>query len=101
MKPWELYDLDLTILGEMVVAHIKADEESFDLQMQITAWQTALLMNSTGNYKKRIKPEDLYTPLAELVEQKQKENEGFNPEERKRLQDELLQSFADSNVIIQ
>lgn len=97
LKPWELYDLDLSILGEMILANMKVEEESFDTKMQMVAWQTALLMNSSGNFKKKIKPEDLYTPLAE-AKKKEKQQE-FNPEEKKRLQDELLSAFAGSNVV--
>ena len=42
----------------MILSFIKAEEESFDLKMQMLSWQTALLMNSTGNFKKKIKPDD-------------------------------------------
>ena len=101
IKPWELYELDLVILGEMIVACMRAEEEAFDMQMQITAWQSALLMNSTGNFKKKIKPEDLYTPLADFVEKEKKKQEGFNPEDKQKLQEELLKSFGGSDVIIQ
>lgn len=85
----------------MILSFIKAEEESFDLKMQMLSWQTALLMNSTGNFKKKIKPDDLYTPLADIVEKGKRNNEGFDAEERKRLQEELLQSFKDSNIDIQ
>lgn len=45
-----------------------------DLELQTIAWQTALLMNSTGNYKKRIAPKDLYkSPYDEDGEEKKKE----------------------------
>lgn len=85
----------------MILSFIKAEEESFDLKMQMLSWQTALLMNSTGNFKKKIKPDDLYIPLADIVEKEKRKNEGFDAEERKRLQEELLQSFKDSNIDIQ
>lgn len=95
--------MDLSVLVDMIVAHSKCEEEEFDVQMNMLAWQTALLMNSTGNFKKKIKPKDLYIPLAEQKEQEKhkKQNEEFNPEERQKLQEELLQSFKDSQVIIQ
>ena len=39
---------------------VKKDEaDKIEVQQQIVAWQTALLMNATGNYKKQIKPSDL------------------------------------------
>lgn len=48
-------------------AQYRTEEELWDREYQRTAWQTALLMNATGNYgKKQIKPEQLYTsPFAE------------------------------------
>lgn len=85
----------------MILSFIKAEEEYFDLKMQMLSWQTALLMNSTGNFKKKIKPDDLYRPLADIVEKEKRKNEGFDAEERKRLQEELLQSFKDSSIDIQ
>ena len=47
----------------MVLAHTRAEEEAFDMQMILLSWQTSLLLNGTGNFKKKIKPTDLYTPL--------------------------------------
>lgn len=65
----------------------------------MVAWQTALLMNSTGNFKKKIKPSDLYTPMAEAREEvKMNTNK---PENKKELQDDLLSAFAGSNIVIQ
>lgn len=85
----------------MVLAHMKAEEESFDRDMMLLSWQTALLMNSTGNYKKKIKPDDLYIPLETQREKAKVQAEGFNPEKRQELQDELLSAFAGSDVMIQ
>lgn len=44
----------------MANAQFRSEEEAFDREYQRTAWQTALLMNATGNYKKQIKPDSLY-----------------------------------------
>lgn len=85
----------------MVLAHIRVEEESFDKDMMLLSWQTALLMNSTGNYKKKIKPDDLYVPLETQREKARVQAEGFNPEKRQELQNELLSAFAGSDVIIQ
>lgn len=83
----------------MILAQIKADEENLDEKMQIVAWQTALFMNSTGNYKKKIKPTDLYTPMAEVKEQ-EVETEVTGAEAKKKLQEELLSAFAGSDMVI-
>ncbi|HBI7084841.1 TPA: hypothetical protein K8M77_000312 [Clostridium perfringens] len=80
------------------MAHIRAEQEAIDSQMQMLAWQTALLMNSTGNFKKKIKPTDLYTPLAE-IDVKQKVE--YKPEDKKALQEELLSAFAGSDIVTQ
>lgn len=44
----------------MVIANAKKREEEVDLQLNLLAWQTSHIMNSSGNYKKQVKPEDLY-----------------------------------------
>lgn len=85
----------------MVLAFMRVEEESFDNNMIMLSWQTALLMNSTGNFKKKIKPDDLYTPLEAQKEKAKVQAEGFNPEKRQELQNELLSAFAGSDVIIQ
>lgn len=52
----------------------KDEKDKFDVDHQLTAWQTALLMNATGNFKKKIKVTDLIgeketekQPSAEVV----------------------------------
>lgn len=86
----------------MILAHNRIEEEEQDEKMQMLAWQTALLMNSTGNYKKKIKPKDLYTPMADakVQEQQSKYNKQNASEVKKQLQEELLSAFADSDVVI-
>lgn len=75
----------------MVEGYISFTEDEFDKSMNMLSWQTALLMNSTGNYKKQIKPKDLYDPNADedgplgVTKVSQAEHE--------RLQAELLQTF--------
>lgn len=97
LKPNELYQINLWDLSDMVKAYSRKEEDEFDSKMQMVAWQTAMLMNSTGNFKKRIKPEDLYTPISELKKQDEVQEE-FNPEKKKQLQDELLSTFSDSDI---
>lgn len=84
----------------MILAQIKVEEENLDEQMQIIAWQTALLMNSTGNYKKKIKPQDLYTPIGEIKENEEKQIELSGSDVKKKLQEELLSTFAGSDMVI-
>lgn len=52
---------------DLANAQYKAEEEHWDREYQKVAWQTALLMNATGNFgKKKITPELLYkSPFAE------------------------------------
>lgn len=85
----------------MILAHKEAEEEMFDKEMIKLSWQTALLMNSTGNYKKKIKPEDLYVPLDVQIEKARTKAEGFSQEKRQKLQNELLSAFAGSDIEIQ
>lgn len=55
-----MYDMDLDILSIMLKAEVDKEAHIYDLDMMKTAWQTAYLMNSTGNYKRPVKPEKLY-----------------------------------------
>ena len=83
----------------MISSKIRKDDEDFDVKMQMLAWQTALLMNSSGNYKKRIKPSDLYSPSNnEEVEKQEKFTKEDVAEVKRQLQEDLLSTFADSNL---
>lgn len=79
----------------MITAVSRCEEESFNIKMQMLAWQTSLLMNSTGNYKKKIKPTDLFSP-----EERETVEENISEDDKKKLkrqkQEELLKAFADS-----
>ena len=44
----------------MVEGKLSYERKMFDREMQRTAWQTSHIMNSSGNYKRAIKPEKLY-----------------------------------------
>lgn len=83
----------------MLEAEIRIEEEKLDFEMQVVAWQTALLMNSTGNYKKQIKPTDLYKSVGADRNKKVLSEEEIRLEkERKR--EELLKAFAGSEINI-
>lgn len=49
----------------MATAYYKRREQDMDEKMMILAWQTTHIMNSSGNYKKAIKPTDIYTSIFE------------------------------------
>ncbi|WP_193635910.1 hypothetical protein [Bacillus paranthracis] len=91
LKPEELFKLTMVELIDMVVAYNRKREQDLDLQMQVFAWQTALLMNSTGNYKKSIKATDLYKSSAEVAKAKA---EVMTREEKNRKLSELEAKFT-------
>lgn len=77
---------------DLANAQQRAEEEKWDREYQRTAWQTALLMNATGNYgKKQIKPEMLYkSPFEELAKNKandQKKDKEYVKAEQDKLKD--------------
>lgn len=64
--------------------------------MQRLAWQTAYLMNATGNFKKNIKPTDLYQSVFDRDEDQEDlslDKDGAI-EQREQLVKELLASFG-------
>lgn len=61
LTPSEFWDMGLVDFLDIANAIHEEDEHYWDRVYQVTAWQSALLMNATGNYgKKQIKPEMLY-----------------------------------------
>ena len=93
MSPSEAYSMDMRVLGDMISAHMRVQEEEFDERMSLLAWQTSLLMTATGNYKKGIKPKDLYVSIYERQAKEQKNSE---PVDIEALRTELLNTFSDS-----
>lgn len=73
---------------------LEHENKKHDNDMLKLAWQTAYLMNSTGNFKKDIKPTDLYTSVFAVEEI---EAEELTVEEakqqREQLAAELLATF--------
>jgi hypothetical protein len=76
-------------LVDMYEAYIEVFNEEYDIEMQRTAWFTALLMNASGNFKKRIKPEHLYTPL----EKQKKRTKEYQKEYVEKQREELKKKF--------
>ena len=68
MLPNQLYTIDLEDLINMIEAYKLKQMREFDQEMINLAWQTSLLMNSTGRYKKFIKATDLYKSIFNNVE---------------------------------
>ena len=75
----------------------KDEKDKFDVDHQLTAWQTALLMNATGNFKKKIKVTDLIgeketekPPTAEVEE--------VDREEKNRKLAELKSKFSNESI---
>ncbi|CUB09213.1 hypothetical protein BN2127_JRS1_00997 [Bacillus cereus] len=59
LKPNEFWNLTLSELVEMIRYHNKEETKKVEREEYTIAWQTALLMNATGNYKRAITPEKL------------------------------------------
>ncbi len=64
---------------------MQVEEEKIDINMQMLAWQTALLM-----------PEDLYKSI-DAMEHEEKEKQ-MTLEDKKKLQEELCEIFNINNV---
>lgn len=67
----------------------------YDTDVDIVAWQTSLLMNATGNFKKNITPDMLLKKNDESdpkSEDKPKSSR-LEKEEKKQLVEELLAKF--------
>lgn len=60
LLPNQLYSLELEDFCNMICAFELNQRRTFDQDMIKLAWQTSFLMNSSGRYKKNIKPKDLY-----------------------------------------
>jgi hypothetical protein len=87
--------MNLTELMDMIEARVWAENRDSDLDTQRVAWQTAHLMNATGNFKKKIMPTDLYNPMDDSVEGEEKVVKQFESTEQKEdyLQD-LMKKFG-------
>lgn len=91
LKPCELWFLSACELVDMYEAYVETLNEEFDQEMQRTSWFTALLMNATGNFKKRIQPEKLYVPLEKRTAKK--EDKEFSKKYVESQREELKKKF--------
>ena len=86
-----MYEMDLFILYKIIKAERDKEVHVYDMDMQKLSWQTACLMNATGNYKRSVKPENLYTTLEDrMIEQLSEEAKQKNIQDKR---DEILKTF--------
>lgn len=64
LLPDQFKSLEINDFVEMYVAYKNLENKEFDEKMTQLAWQTSLIMNSSGRYKKGLKPSDLYKPFS-------------------------------------
>ena len=86
-----MYDMDLFILYKLLKAEMDREAHTYDTDMLKLSWQTAFLMNATGNYKRDVKPENLYVPYEERQKLQLDEESKQSSIQAKR--DELLKTF--------
>ncbi|MFD9628679.1 phage tail assembly chaperone [Peribacillus muralis] len=89
LKPDEFWSITLAELVEMYEAVTSDEGEQFTAEHHLLAWQTALLMNATGNYKKQIKPDML---IGKTDDDKAEPNR-LDRDEKNRQLDELKNKF--------
>lgn len=95
MTPETFWGITLAEIVEITEAIYFDSQQRTDSDLEITAWQTSLLMNATGNFKKQITPEML------LKKDKNKSDEGgdqpksnkLDKEEKDKLVKDLLAKF--------
>lgn len=85
MKPDEFWSITPFEIIDMIEAFTFEEQRQDDMENQRFAWQTAHIMNSSGNYKKMIKPQDLYLPVEERVAKPKQQNiiKRFDSKEQK------------------
>jgi hypothetical protein len=84
-----LMEMDLTALVVVLKAEIDKEYKEFDTKMRQLSWQTALIMNASGNLKRPVKPDKLYNP-KETDKKAKKENKRNIEMDR----DELKKTFG-------
>jgi hypothetical protein len=79
LKPDEFWNLTYAELNEMLEYYLEEEKLVIEREQYLVAWQTALLMNATGNYKRTITPEKLLgknknkSPEVKQVDKDEKE----------------------------
>ncbi|MDT0155635.1 hypothetical protein Q9R51_26345 [Priestia aryabhattai] len=81
----------------MAAAFYKRREQDMDEKMMILAWQTSHIMNSSGNYKKAIKPSDIYKSIFDEDENKKARKGELTPVNRDEKNAELAALQAKFN----
>jgi hypothetical protein len=97
LKPEEFWSLTLFELNDMLDAFNHEEKRQDDMLNQRIAWQTSHIMNASGNFKKRIKPEDLYKPMAHKEAEEEKQNivERFEtPQQKEDYLKNLMKKFG-------
>jgi hypothetical protein len=97
LKPDEFWNLTLFEINEMLEAFVEEERRQDDMENQRVSWFTAHIMNSSGNYKKRIQPTDLYKPMAYKEQEKEKQEivERFkSPEQKEEYLKNLIRKFG-------
>lgn len=89
LKPSELWFLSAREFVDMYEAHVDVVNEELDVEMQRTAWFSSLLMNASGNLKKRIKPDKLYTPLDKQKPKSADEQKEYVEKQREELKEKF------------
>lgn len=97
LKPDEFWNLTMNELLEMIEGYVHEQSRQDDAENQRLSWLASHLMNSTGNYKKRIQPTDLYEPLAKQKEkqEKRKENGAVDKFKSKEEKEDYLKNLKE------
>jgi hypothetical protein len=97
LRPDEFWNLTLVEFMDLLDAFVFEERRQDDMKNQRVAWQTAHIMNSSGNYKKRIKVTDLYKPMDDRQEERVEQDvvKRFeSPEEKEEYLKNLMSKFG-------
>ena len=94
MKPKEFYELTLIEFVEWSNSVLEYKNREEDNEMRKIAWQTSLLLNGTGNFKRKIYPKDLYESPYEKEKEKNTTQLKLDPKEKQRRLAELKKKFG-------
>jgi hypothetical protein len=99
LKPDEFWNMTLNDLLDMTMGHLEQVKLTDDMEMQRLSWQTSLLMNATGNFKKKIKPTDLYKPLDSVDDEEKStgKKKRYTPEEKEEYFANLQKKMGKDN----
>jgi hypothetical protein len=96
--PDALFSLTATEFIDMLNAKLLYAAVEHDRELEKVAWQTALIMSSTGNYgKKGVNPKKLYKRQYDDLGNKIEEFKSIDREEKDKKLNELIQKFNKTN----